>query len=106
MSHGVYIFCDSEPYLVKSKEYNNQGIKVQVKRIFKAIPFFLFVKKRQPLLDIFLNPECYCAAGASTHQPPPFQNQCPLILLPPVFQRPGQDQQNGKQRLSLTTSVL
>ena len=27
---------------------------------------------------------------------PPFQNQCPLILLSPLFQPPGQDQQNGK----------
>ena len=27
---------------------------------------------------------------------PPFQNQCPLILLSPLFQPLGQDQQNGK----------
>ena len=34
------------------------------------------------------------------------QNQCSLILLALLFQPPGQDQQNCKRRLSLTTSVL
>ena len=32
------------------------------------------------------------------------QSQCPLILLSPLFQPPDQDQQNGKQTLSVTAT--
>ena len=81
----------SELYLGRSKKSNNQGIKVKVKRTL--IYYFLSRKKRrQALLEIFLNPEYWCA-GVSN---PPSQNQCPVTLSSLLFQVPGQDQQNGK----------
>ena len=36
---GVYIFFNSEPYLGRSKESDNQGLKVQVKRTFKSYSY-------------------------------------------------------------------
>ena len=60
---GVYLFFDSEPYLGRSEESNNQGIKIQVK-----------------------SRECQCAAGASN---PHFKINvslfcCPLFFNPQV----------------------
>ena len=42
----VYIFFDSEPYLSRATESNNQGIKVQVKRTFKSYSFLLQNKNK------------------------------------------------------------
>ena len=36
---SIYLFLDSEQQLGKSKEFNNQGMKVQVKRAFKRYSF-------------------------------------------------------------------
>ena len=67
MSLVVYIFFYSEPYPGRSKESNNRGIKVQVKRTFKTYSFLpqnknknkdKQKKNRQVPLEIFLNPEC------------------------------------------------
>ena len=38
-SLDVYLIFNSEPYLGISKESNNQGMKVQVKRTFKSYSF-------------------------------------------------------------------
>ena len=66
---GVYIFFNSEPYLGRSKESDNQGLKVQVKRTFKSYSYLSQEtkqtnkqtnkkKNRQVLLELLLNPEC------------------------------------------------
>ena len=56
----------SELYLGRSKKSNNQGIKVKVKRTL--IYYFLSRKKRrQALLEIFLNPEYWCAGVSNPH---------------------------------------
>ena len=66
---GVYIFFNSEPYLGRSKESDNQVLKVQVKRTFKSYSYLSQEtkqtnkqtnkkKNRQVLLELLLNPEC------------------------------------------------
>ena len=55
-SLGVYLFLNSELKLGKSKIFNTQRMKVQVKRVFV---FFLTKNKqtnKQTLHDIFFNP--------------------------------------------------
>ena len=42
----VYLFLNSEPQLGKSKEFNNQGMKVQVNKDFKTY-YFLSPKKEK-----------------------------------------------------------
>lgn len=39
ISSSLGMYLNSEPKLSKSKEFNNQGIKVQVKRTFKGFSF-------------------------------------------------------------------
>ena len=56
-SLGMYLFFDSEQHLGRSKEFNNQDTKVQVKRTFKGCSFFFIKKCRQALLETFLNHE-------------------------------------------------
>ena len=82
----------SEPHPARSKESNNQGIKQQVKRTFKSY-FFCHEKKRDRRCLKF---SWTLSTSAQQVPQPPFQNQCPLILLLSLFQPPGQDQQNGK----------
>ena len=78
-SLSVYLFLDSEPQLGKSKESNNQGMKLQVKRAFKSYSFLLIKIQTDsawnwPQLQILVCSNCLN---------PLLQNQCPLILLPP-----------------------
>ena len=84
----MYLFFHSEPYIDRSTESNNQGIKVQVKRTFKSYSFLSHTqnktnkKKRWTLLEIFLKVECQCAAGASI---PYFKINFPLFCCPLFF---------------------
>ena len=50
----VHLFFDSELYLCRSKESNNQGIKVQVKGTFKSYSF-LSQKKNKKVDKLYLN---------------------------------------------------
>ena len=72
-------------------------MKVQVKGAFKS--FFFSPKRktksRQYLDEIFFNPWCKCAAGAST---PLFCSSSNNIS--------GQDQQNGEQTVLITTVII
>ena len=82
----------SEPYLDRYKEFNNQGIKVQVKRTFKSC--FLSRKKQGTgsawsFLEFWVLVHCRFLK-------PTFQNQCSLIMLSFLFQFSCQDHQNGK----------
>ena len=86
-SFSVYHFLDSESQLGKSKELNNQAMKVHVKRAFISHSFLLQKKKsRQALHEIFFNPKYSCEAGAST---PYFKIQHPLFCCL-LFQRKSQ----------------
>ena len=80
----VHLFFDSELYLCRSKESNNQGIKVQVKGTFKSYSFLSQKKQesRQALLEFFLNPKYKCAANAST---PHFKINMILFCCPLFF---------------------
>ena len=53
---GVTNYC-FEPCLGRSKESNNQGTKMQIKRTFKSYTFCHDKKSREAPLEIFLNPE-------------------------------------------------
>ena len=87
---SVYHFLDSESQLGKSKELNNQAMKVHVKRAFISHSFLLQKKKkkkcRQALHEIFFNLKYSCEAGAST---PYFKIQHPLFCCL-LFQRKSQ----------------
>ena len=73
----VYRFVDSEPQLDKSNEFNNQGMKGQVKRAFNS--YFLCYKKTlknsRPL-----HPQYKCTAGASV----PYFNISVSLCYPPL----------------------
>ena len=86
---NVYLLLGSEPLLSKSKEFFNQGMKIQVKRVFKI--FFFGTKKYK----------WKCAAGASTPLPPLSKLMRPLFCRPLFFKEylnpSGQDQRNGER---------
>ena len=75
----MYLFFDSEPFLGRYKEFNNQGIKMKVKGTLKSYSFLshnhthththihththtyihtYIHTHREALLKIFLSPEC------------------------------------------------
>ena len=61
-SLSVYLLLDSELYIDKPKEFNNERMKVQVKRAFKS--YFLSPKnnkKADRLHEIFFNLQYKCA---------------------------------------------
>ena len=96
---NVYLLLGSEPLLSKSKEFFNQGIKIQVKRVFKI--FFFGTKKYK----------WKCTAGASTPLPPSFKINASLILSTPLFQRISQPLRSGSTKwwttiVSITTLVF
>ena len=72
----MYLFLNSELQLGKSKEFNNQGTKVQVKRAFKS-----FFPPKPPQKNRQTLHEFSSTTSVSMHRclNPPFQNQCPLF---------------------------
>ena len=76
---------NSEPWLGKSKESNNQGIQVQVKRTFRNY-IFITKKSRSALHETFP----IIAGGRYFNSL--FQNHCFLILFQRISWPPGQDQ--------------
>ena len=100
----VYFFLDSEPQLGKSKELNNQGMKVLLKRTFKNY-FLLSPQKikeiRQALYKIFHHSPIEVCRGASICR---FKINA-LFLWPSLLRRISQalvsDQQNGKPTKSV-----
>ena len=92
----MYLLLDSQVYLGKSKEFNNEGMKVQVKRAFK---FFFLPEKKADRLRIKFSLTSNTSLQRWLY--PLFQNHRFHFLLLLVFQRifqpSGQDQQNGKQ---------
>ena len=111
-SLNMYLFLNSELQLGKSKEINNQGIKVQVKIAFKSYSFIFVTKmqKKQNKKETnkpnkqtnsawnFLQPSRQMCRGVSL----PYFNISTTIFYDPLlfenYLNPrGQDQQNDKQ---------
>ena len=83
----------SEVYLRRSKESNNQGIKVQVKRTLKSYSF-LSRKKDEPG-SAWNFPEPWVIVPSKCLNPH-FKINVLLFCCPLFFTPPGHDQQNGK----------
>ena len=102
---GCVSFFESELHLGRSKEFNNEGIKVQVNRTLKSYSFSSLKKRENKQADSTWNLPEPCVLVCSRCFNNTFQNQYPLILLSPLFQAPHLDQQNAKQALSLTKEL-
>ena len=93
-SRSLYLYLDFELKLGKSKEFDNQGMKAQVKRAFKSYSIFITKKSSKKVGRL-------CVKVLSRCPNTLFQSQYPFILLPSLFQKiyqpPGRDQENGKQ---------
>ena len=80
-SLSVYLFLDTKSQLGKSKEFNNQGMKVQVKKAFKSYSFFgtkKTIKNRQAPHEFFSSNNSYSSFASTPH----FKVNSPLLLPP------------------------
>ena len=75
----------SQLYLGRFKESYNEGIKVQVRRTIKNHSFLSPKKRTQALLKFSWT----LSTSAQQVSQAPFQNQCLLLLLSPLFQLSG-----------------
>ena len=99
-SLNMYLFLHSELQLGKSKEINNQGIKVQVKIAFKSYSFIFVTKmqkNKQKRNKQTKKAGRLCMKFSSAFKTrmqrrltPLFQHQYPHFLRPPPFRKLSQ----------------
>ena len=78
-----HLFLDSEPQLVRSKDFNNKGLKYR-SRAFKRYPF-LPPKKIEKADKLCMKFSSNSNTRLQRSLNPLFQNRHSLFLLPPLF---------------------
>ena len=95
-SLNVYLFHDFELQPGKSKEFNNNKMKVQVKRAFRSY-FVCNLKSNKKADRLCMKLSSTSNTGVQRCLYPLFPNQRYHFLLPPYFQTSGQYQENDQR---------